>query len=548
MFSGNFRIPQPRFLTKMPWHVIAFITLSLAGGAQIIYATNLGPVAHSDSTEYIVAARNLLSGNGLGLITPTGRLMPLYLHPPLYSLVISGPGAFGLDLLEVSRWLNALLFALLIAIVGMSSWWLTNSKIIAVSLSILVTTSPFLLGMFTRTLAEPLFLILGIASLVLAVRSAVTERQSLLIAAAVMAGLSVVSRYIGLAFVIAGAGFVFSQSKNGRSRNFYRTLAYLGIGLAPLLLWTIYLQLAHSGTSARQFVLPDNIWIELAPFRIALVDLTWSWIGLSDEATGISYRVRLLAIPAAAAILVAAVVSRSRISRARSIAADRRGAVVRAFSLVSMFSITYLGLLAYTYVFYFPKLDLIMRLFSPFLLTATTAALLAAYFISMSERFWRWQVTLFAMIALVVTSSQLPNTVSFLRNLHQYGGGYTGLRWQSSQTMSAVYALDPNIPLISNETSAIMLLADRSPFELPELESHAPLPIDMAFGDGSTRAERAFREEGAALVLFDTVRWQMAPVYGESTSQRLGSLVDGLFLYRDLEDGSIYFYQDPARE
>jgi len=103
---GKVWISRAACLNDTPWHVIAVIPLSLAGAAQIFYATTMGVAAYSDSTEYIVSARNLISGHGLGLITPTGRLMPLYFHPPLYPLVLSALGAPGLDLLRVARWLN----------------------------------------------------------------------------------------------------------------------------------------------------------------------------------------------------------------------------------------------------------------------------------------------------------------------------------------------------------------------------------------------------------------------------------------------------------
>src|SRR3989304_3367614 len=43
---------------------------ALIGTGVVLYATVLGPWVHSDSVEFIVSARNLLSGGGLG-----GRLL-----------------------------------------------------------------------------------------------------------------------------------------------------------------------------------------------------------------------------------------------------------------------------------------------------------------------------------------------------------------------------------------------------------------------------------------------------------------------------------------
>ncbi|MCH8876596.1 MAG: hypothetical protein IIA89_07205 [Chloroflexi bacterium] len=541
---GKVWISRAACLNDTPWHVIAVIALSLAGAAQIFYATTLGVAAYSDSTEYIVSARNLISGHGLGLITPTGRLMPLYFHPPLYPLVLSALGAPGLDLLGVARWLNIVLFGLLIALVGKSAWSLTSSIIVTISVSLLLVTSPFLIDTFTMAQAEPLFLILGIASLMLLVRSANEERASFMMAAAVLAGLSAVARYIGLAFLIAGAAFIVVRSRSDLRSGLRGTLVYLGIGMVPLLLWLSYLELAHSGTSPRLFDLPDNIWSELAPFRIAFVDVTWNWIGIPAEATGLSYRARLVAIPIMAAVMALAFVARKRFTSSSRRNGDRNNVITLATVMISTFTVIYLGLLAFTYAFYVPKPDLNTRIFSPYLLASTAAMLVASFSITSSERIRKWHALLFASLILSVALTQLSDTVSLVGDLHKKGRGFTGQGWQSSETLQAVYLLDPSMPLVSNETAAIMLLTNRSPFEIPELESKVPSPINKAFGDGDTRAERVFREEGAALVLFDNFQWQMRALHGERTPERLDAFVDGLVLFSDFSDGSIYFYAD----
>ncbi|MFV2044806.1 MAG: hypothetical protein ACC700_16420 [Anaerolineales bacterium] len=532
------------FLKATPWHLLAILALSLLGAAQILYATTLGVVAYSDSTEYIASARNLLAGNGLGIITPTGRLMPLYLHPPLYPLALSAVSAPGLDLLEVARWLNAALYGLLIALVGISAWSLTRSTIVTISVLLLLVTSPFLLNTFTTAQAEPLFLILGIASLMLSIHAANEERASLMIAAAALAGLSAVARYIGLAFLLAGAAFIIVRSRSDLRSGLRETLVYLGIGLVPLLLWLGYLELAQSGTSPRLFDLPENLWSELAPFRIAFVDVTWNWIGFPAEATRLSYRAKLIAIPSVAAMMAIALMARKRIPITNKGNGDQSSVIVPAILMILIFSAAYVALLAYTYAFFIPKPDLNIRIFSPYLLAGTAAILMAMFSITSIERIRKWQALLFASLILGVSIIRLSGIVSLVSDLHHKGRGFTGLSWQSSGTMEAVYLLDPNIPLVSNETAAIMLLTNRSPFEIPELESNVPSPTNFAFGEGDTRAELAFREEGAALVLFDNFQWQMRALHGERTSERLDAFVDGLFLYSDFLDGSIYFYAE----
>ncbi len=95
--------------------VVLIILLALMGSIMIYYSTVWGPWVYSDSTEYIVSARNLLQGHGLGLFGASGAFHPLSLHPPFYSLVLSLFGAFGADLVTTARWINVVLFGLTIS-------------------------------------------------------------------------------------------------------------------------------------------------------------------------------------------------------------------------------------------------------------------------------------------------------------------------------------------------------------------------------------------------------------------------------------------------
>ncbi len=56
--------------------------------------------------------------------------------------------------------------------------------------------------------------------------------------------------------------------------------------------------------------------------------------------------------------------------------------------------------------------------------------------------------------------------------------------------------------------------------------------------------QKLFREDGAALVLFDAIYWEMYPIFGEETPQRLEAFTQGLRLYSDSWDGGIYFYSE----
>ena len=76
----------------------AILFIGILGSLVIIYSTSWGPWVFSDSTAYIVSAKNMISGHGLGLYGPSGAFHPLTLHPPFYSLLLGLFGLFGADL------------------------------------------------------------------------------------------------------------------------------------------------------------------------------------------------------------------------------------------------------------------------------------------------------------------------------------------------------------------------------------------------------------------------------------------------------------------
>ena len=64
----------------------------------------------------------------------------------------------------------------------------------------------------------------------------------------------------------------------------------------------------------------------------------------------------------------------------------------------------------------------------------------------------------------------------------------------------------------------------------------------VRFGDGPSGEERIFREVGAALILFDTIRPQLQLIYPGEGELRTELLTSGLTPYAELSDGTIYYY------
>ncbi len=180
--------------------------LAFAGVLGMLTATRFGIGINPDSVTYVDAARNLLRGDGLSVLSGAGaELKPLTHFPPLYSGMLALLGITGAELPSVARWLNAFLFGANIALIGLmiglyarQSFWLPGLG------SFLALTAPGILGTHSFALSEALFIFLTLIGLLCLTIHMEGRRRRFLVAAALAIGLSVLTRYIGLASVLTG--------------------------------------------------------------------------------------------------------------------------------------------------------------------------------------------------------------------------------------------------------------------------------------------------------------------------------------------------------
>jgi hypothetical protein len=524
---------------------LSLLIIALVGGLGIVYATRWGPGMMSDSVSYIAGPRNLLAGYGLGQFRASGNFVQSAHAPPLYSLILSFWGYLGFDLVDTARWMNVVLFMTLILSVGLATYFLTSRRALAIVLSLIIASSTLLVGLFSGVNTEPLFITTTIAGLYALSGHLNKRTQPLLIGAGILAALALFTRYMGIALLFTGMLLLLFQGKLFWRQRIKDTVIFSGLTMLIITPWLIYQSFLGNSARTLDFNL-TNLWERLRPIRAAFVDFTWSTIPFSIHLPVPPYRMRflLVGILGIVIVLLAGLFVRKYLTERHTSGSIDPGILI-ALTFAS-YSIIYLITLTLTFLFSEPTPDLSGRILSPAwvtLLIALITLLFTASDLSFHQRSLRYAPI---FLTLVIMASNSIMSFDKIQNLYHHGLGYTSPRWRSSVTIESLRSLPEDISIITNDSDAVLFYLNRPSYDLPEILLDEPKEVFLPFGNDSTNGiERIFREEGAALVLFNPLEWQLRPIYGDDTQARIQSLTGGLTVFFDSYDGSIYFYPTP---
>jgi len=531
----QFRLPKNHIL-------LILLLLGIFGGYVIFYSTSWGPWVLSDSTAYINAARNLVAGNGFGHITPSGRLEYVSGHPPLLHLTLAGAGSLGIDMVSAARWLNIFLYGLTIFGLGFSIYLLSHSLTLSVLICTCIFTTPVLLDVFSGVMTEPQFLFFGIVGLFLLLFYFENNNWVLILSAAFAISLSVLARYPGFAFILAGVALILFFHKMNWRRRIKDVIYFLSASIIPTIIWLLWVYTRPHTSPPRQFSFQmSNLWNELAPLRLDMINVLWDWIPFSNYVE-FSYRLKLFLFGLVAFCLVVLLVLTLRKIKSRG--QDwRSNKLLRIASTFTFLFIAFFSIIVFFYAFLALKPGLIDR---TLLLFQVAGVILIFSIIDFIGNVWsiKKYTQLFSLVlGVIIISSALPNSIDIVKTYHLKGGGYTGERWRSSGTITAIEKLPPQTPIITNDPDAILFLLERPAYEIEWTSFDKPVEMFSPFGDDENDAiQRLFKKEGAALVLFDGIYWQLYPFCAEETQQCLEKLTQGLKLQASHWDGDIYFY------
>ncbi len=248
---------------------------ALGAGLVLLRLASYGTGMGGDAVSYIVAARNLLAGNGL--VGLGGD--PLVYWPPLYPAMLAGGGLFGFDPYAVAGPLNAVLFGLTVLVAGS---WLRRH---------LHTRFLWLWGCFSIALALPLAEeashAMGESAFILFVTLALTQidahlhggGRASLIRAAAFSALACLTRYQGASVILAVVPLLLAARAAPREK-MKRIALYTLIAAAPVGLWMLRnVLISGTMTGGRELVFHSFPFIVDEALRIVVGG--WWLVGLT---------------------------------------------------------------------------------------------------------------------------------------------------------------------------------------------------------------------------------------------------------------------------
>ncbi|MEN3272657.1 MAG: hypothetical protein V7636_1418, partial [Actinomycetota bacterium] len=216
----------------------------------VLLATRDGPGATVDSGEYLAVADGLRHGHGLTMpyvgydepypeVVVPGQRVDLTVFPPLFPVAIAGASAAtGAAPLTAARWVNALSYAVMTALVVVLVAGATGSVAFA-ALAGALTIAPTFVYTASMAWSEPMMLAGSVAT-VAALRTYLRCRaRAWLMATVVLAAVTSMVRFTGLAAVL-GVAVVLLVAGGGTTRERWRRAAVAGgVGVLPEVAWFV---------------------------------------------------------------------------------------------------------------------------------------------------------------------------------------------------------------------------------------------------------------------------------------------------------------------
>jgi 4-amino-4-deoxy-L-arabinose transferase-like glycosyltransferase len=502
--------------------LISFLVLALlalTGIFLVLRATPEGLGLSDDSVGYIAGARSILAGHGYReawLATDS----PVTHYPPAFPSVLAFIGLFGLDPLRGARFLNATLFGLNIALVGILGWRMMKPLTAGLILAGLFLLNDSLLRIHAAAMSEPLFIFLSLVAFWLF--DLYFERDAhwlWLVLCGIFVGFAYLTRYAGLALLATFLVALFILHDTWRKR-----LISAGILLASVMPWM-------AGWAIRNVTVGGSVtnrnlvWhpIDASNFDTALYNVSTFLMPVEV------WRRQLFKFPvvfiAAVIIILGAVFiwllvkAKGYLSQPGTATVIQKGKGNWTREIVAftcgLYVFGYLASILASMTFFDASTKFKPRILSP--VYVSLLILLVVFGV------WLWSKRREVVIVLMMLVFGLSAIGQYaaLTELEKGGQGYASFQWYDSKTMAFLRTLPPKTIIYTNQPTAVYLYIKRGVYVLPDRFDPVTAEARPGFIQGVSIMQTQIKAGQAVLALFSG---------GEPSAADAAIMSDGLYL------------------
>ena len=494
---------------------VADLLMPLAGVVLILFITSKGPGVTPDSVNYIDAAQNLSSGNGLKVLMPNGNTEPMTHFPPLFPMILALFHLVKVDPVSAARWMNAVLFGANIFVAGLMVKKSYGSSFAAFTASAFILCSTGLIYVHSMIWSEPLFILLAMGGLFFLSKFPGSRRSRDLVCPAICFALAVLCRYAGMSLIPTGLlVFLFIQYDSNAQR-VRDMILFLCVSLAPAIFWMFRNAFLAGNATDRQWAFHP---IVLHDLKVDFYSLS-HWI-LSSAIPGWLGTALLVVISFGVVLLSLLFAQHEKMENE-----------ARFLSLVlAVFILVYIAFIIVSTTFLAAHIPFDTRIFSP-VVFALSVLLTGLVFRQLVHR-----VRAAAFVIVVALIFCVYHAWGGAQEIKKYWMGYASDSWRQSELINAVKMLPPNIPIYTNGPEAVLFLTGKRSRRVPEKIHPSTWQPNNHYHEDMNTLKQQLGINGAYLVYFRAFRqWRIYLPSEEVLKRELN-----LQVVSEARDGAVY--------
>jgi len=472
------------------------VMVGIIGVFVLLLITRHGIGIWVDSVVYIGGALNLLSGNGYTnyILSANHGGIPITRFPPLYSMVLAFLGLLHITPVVGARLLNSLLFGCNILLAGLVVNRETQGSIwLSIISSILILTSTKMLWTHSFALTEPMFIFFSIMGLYLLCLYIENYKRILFIYSAFFIAMSLLTRYAGIAPLIAGIIGILLLRKENWYTNILDASIYFVISILPISIWLIRNKYYYSDLVGRPFVY-HPVGIEtFKEFILVFSGWLCPFLKMTDYVAFISMAFFLILI-----IITIYMIKYNNVAAFNEL----KPALPTIPIMYFIYLLVYIIFIIFSKSFYDAAIPIDNRILAPLFIPFFMVLLYIVYKIMTyhkSVTFIRYAII---VICVLYAAVYVDHGVRYAVKAQQDSIGYSSISWKNSEILNYI-SKEPLGRIYSNAWEAIYIIAHKRSYLLPFLYDSSTLEKNERYLDDVDLLKRHLENKDTVVVWLD---------------------------------------------